>query len=166
MAFPGRSGKAVWAVLAAVVVGAVVVAGLLLDRDGSESPQGKGGDAVQAANQEDTSPPTAEPIPPDTVPSEKPTVTPQAKGLKEKKLPSTAPGAGPESTASVPANFDGCDHNYGDTGQCVPWVFPDGIEEYADKCLWLKLNGFRDVKVRGADRQKLDLDGNKIACDQ
>ncbi|GAA3237401.1 hypothetical protein [Actinocorallia longicatena] len=158
-------GRVVWLALSAAVIVAAAVTGVFLIRGGTDPSGPKNDKKVQvAALQEDTSAPTAEPIPPDTVPSEKPTVVPQATGLKEETI---APRADREKqgTTSLPANFDGCDHNYGEPTQCVPWTFPDGIELYEDKCLWLKINGFRKTKVHGADRQKLDPDGNKIACD-
>ncbi|MEU8228278.1 hypothetical protein AB0C12_01615 [Actinoplanes sp. NPDC048967] len=62
----------------------------------------------------------------------------------------------------VRPNVDGCDHNYGEVTQCVPWTFPPGT---TDKCAWLAEHGFKKLKVAAADRQKLDTDGNKIACD-
>jgi hypothetical protein len=68
----------------------------------------------------------------------------------------------PTTTHFVRPNVDGCDHNYGGITQCVPWTFPAGT---TDKCLWLADRGFRDLRVAAADRQKLDPDGNKIACD-
>ncbi|GID93119.1 hypothetical protein ACFQFC_05380 [Amorphoplanes digitatis] len=68
----------------------------------------------------------------------------------------------PTATHHVPANVDGCDHNYGTITQCVPWTFPDGT---TDRCAWLAGHGFERLRVVGEDRQKLDSDGNKIACD-
>jgi hypothetical protein len=78
-------------------------------------------------------------------------------GAKPRKpLPS------PTGTHHVRPNVDGCDHNYGEITQCVPWTFPAGTE---DKCAWLAARGFGTLKVVAADRQRLDPDGNKIACD-
>lgn len=74
----------------------------------------------------------------------------------QKPLPS------PTSTHYVRPNVDGCDHNYGTITQCVPWTFPAGTK---DKCAWLADHGFKKLAVAGKDRQKLDTDGNKIACD-
>lgn len=68
----------------------------------------------------------------------------------------------PTGTHFVRPNVDGCDHNYGEITQCVPWTFPPGT---TDKCAWLAERGFQPLKVAAADRQKLDPDGNKIACD-
>jgi hypothetical protein len=68
----------------------------------------------------------------------------------------------PTKTHYVRPNVDGCDHNYGEVTQCVPWTFPTGT---TDKCTWLAEHGFKKLKVAAADRQKLDTDGNKIACD-
>jgi hypothetical protein len=68
----------------------------------------------------------------------------------------------PTGTHFVRPNVDGCDHNYGEITQCVPWTFPKGTE---DKCAWLAERGFKNLKVAAADRQKLDPDGNRIACD-
>ncbi|ROO88717.1 hypothetical protein EDD29_6395 [Actinocorallia herbida] len=97
------------------------------------------------------------PTPPETTPTAE-AVTPQATDLRETRLPSTSPKA--DGTSN-----DGCDPAYGEPTQCVPWVFPDGITAYSDKCLWLKINGFGEVRVVGTDRQRLDPDKNKIACD-
>jgi hypothetical protein len=68
----------------------------------------------------------------------------------------------PTKTHFVRPNVDGCDHNYGTVTQCVPWTFPPGT---TDKCAWLAAHGFEELTVAGADRQKLDPDGNRIACD-
>lgn len=146
---------------------AAVVAGVFLTGGSeSEAVRDTAGDTVLAEPEPETAaePPSAEPLPPDTAPSEKPEVTPQATGLREQKIPENE-GVRPRRDAGAPPQ-DGCDHNYGETRQCVPWTFPDGITESEDKCLWLKLNGFTaPVRVVGTDRQKLDTDGNKIACD-
>ncbi|MGX6600777.1 hypothetical protein ACWKSP_01370 [Micromonosporaceae bacterium Da 78-11] len=74
----------------------------------------------------------------------------------QKPLPS------PTKTVAVPVNVDGCDHAYGTRLQCVPWTFPEGT---TDKCAWLTEHGFTALAVVGKDRQRLDLDGNGIACD-
>ncbi|MEU7908028.1 hypothetical protein [Actinoplanes sp. NPDC049118] len=68
----------------------------------------------------------------------------------------------PTVTHHVRPNVDGCDHNYGTITQCVPWRFPPGT---ADRCAWLAAHGFKELRVAGVDRQKLDSDGNGIACD-
>jgi hypothetical protein len=68
----------------------------------------------------------------------------------------------PTTTHFVRPNVDGCDHNYGEITQCVPWTFPPGTE---DKCAWLTERGFHPLTVAAKDRQRLDPDGNKIACD-
>lgn len=68
----------------------------------------------------------------------------------------------PTGTHFVRPNVDGCDHNYGEVTQCVPWTFPPGT---TDKCAWLAAHGFPALRVAAADRQKLDPDGNRIACD-
>jgi hypothetical protein len=68
----------------------------------------------------------------------------------------------PKQTISVAANIDGCDHAYGLPTQCVPWTFPAGT---TDKCAWLAEHGYTKLRVVAADRQKLDPDGDKIACD-
>ena len=72
------------------------------------------------------------------------------------------PLSSPTATHFVRPNVDGCDHNYGEITQCVPWTFPAGTR---DKCAWLAERGFKTLKVAAADRQKLDPDGNRIACD-
>jgi len=72
------------------------------------------------------------------------------------KLPS------PTAVLHQPPNIDGCDHDYGERTQCVPWTFPPGV---TDKCAWLTAHGFSAVRVVGKDRQHLDPDGDGIACD-
>ncbi|MEV4640610.1 hypothetical protein AB0J80_25030 [Actinoplanes sp. NPDC049548] len=67
----------------------------------------------------------------------------------------------PKAKLSMPAFADGCDHAYGDRNQCIPLVFPPGT---TDKCAWLAEHGFKDVAVVGRDRQRLDPDGDRIAC--
>ena len=62
----------------------------------------------------------------------------------------------------VAATVDGCDRNYGTKAQCIPLVFPG---KSPDKCGWLRDHGFREVKVAGRDRQRLDADRNGTACD-
>ncbi|GAB2831945.1 hypothetical protein GCM10022221_33550 [Actinocorallia aurea] len=155
MSFPGGR-RALWVGIAAAVVVIAVVAGVLLARGGEPEHSAANPDVPTL----ETDPPSAPPIPPDTVPSETPEVTPQAEGLD------------PVDLDEAPAQGDGaldsgaCDRHYGESTQCVPAVFPDGITEYADKCLWLEVNGFGDaVAVKGGDPQRLDPDGNKIACD-
>ena len=76
-------------------------------------------------------------------------------------VPAQRPLPSPTSTHYVRPNVDGCDHNYGAITQCVPWTFPAGT---ADKCAWLAGHGFEQLRVVGTDRQKLDRDGNGIAC--
>jgi hypothetical protein len=80
----------------------------------------------------------------------------QQPGVKPfKPLPS------PTAKHSVPVDVDGCDHAYGKATQCIPWTFPAGT---TDKCAWLAAHGYEDIAVVGTDRQKLDPDGNKVAC--
>ncbi|MEU4219701.1 hypothetical protein AB0F10_30685, partial [Actinoplanes sp. NPDC026623] len=77
-------------------------------------------------------------------------------------VPPQRPLPSPTGTHYVPSNVDGCDHNYGTITQCVPWTFPAGT---ADRCAWLTAHGFEELRVAGGDRQKLDEDGNGVACD-
>lgn len=56
---------------------------------------------------------------------------------------------------------DGCDHAYGDLGQCVPWRFPAGVR---DGCDWLRAHGFGSLTVHGRDRHRLDTDADGVAC--
>jgi hypothetical protein len=67
------------------------------------------------------------------------------------------------SKVPVPANVDGCDHDYGNTGQCVPWKIEGSTT--AARCDWLTAHGFGPLKVHAKDRQHLDTDGNGTACD-
>jgi hypothetical protein len=72
------------------------------------------------------------------------------------------PGRSPKTPVKVAPTVDGCDRNYGTKAQCIPSTFPQGV---TDRCAWLKAHGFTAVKVVVKDRQKLDPDNNKIACD-
>jgi len=60
---------------------------------------------------------------------------------------------------------DGCDRNYGNASQCVPWKIPAASP--AADCAWLKSNGFGPLQVVGANRQDLPetlLDGVPYVC--
>jgi hypothetical protein len=72
-----------------------------------------------------------------------------------------APRRSPTATVPVRANVDGCDHNYGEKTQCVPAQFPPDV---TDKCDWLEERGFKSIRVVGTDRQKLDEDHDRVAC--
>jgi hypothetical protein len=61
-----------------------------------------------------------------------------------------------------PANIDGCDHNYGAPGQCVPWQIPASSPQAA--CAWLKANGFGPLKVYGTNRQNLPENAEGYVC--
>ncbi|WP_157963484.1 hypothetical protein [Actinocorallia populi] len=167
MSLPGGR-RAVWGVLAAVVAVVAVVAGVFLTggEKGATVRDAAADDTSLAQPADESSPQdvAAEPVPPDSTPVEKPEVTPQATALRERKIPEAAPEGAPQD-AGAPKDWGGCDRNYGEATQCVPWTFPDGITAYDDKCLWLELNGFTTaIKVVGTDRQKLDNDGDKTAC--
>jgi len=152
--------RIVWAGLAVLVAVVAVVAGILLTGGGPEKKANDKGDVALTEPAVPPEPADEEPLP-DAAPKAKPEITPQATGLKEEKVPEVKSD---EEWQGVPPEAGGCDRDYGGATQCVPWTFPDGITEYADKCLWLKLNAFADLKVNGTDRQKLDPDGDKIAC--
>jgi hypothetical protein len=61
-----------------------------------------------------------------------------------------------------PVNIDGCDHNYGTPGQCVPWQIPASSPQAA--CAWLKANGFGPLKVYGTNRQSLPENSAGYVC--
>ena len=61
-----------------------------------------------------------------------------------------------------PVNIDGCDHNYGMPGQCVPWQIPASSPQAA--CAWLKANGFGVLKVYGTNRQNLPENSAGYVC--
>lgn len=71
------------------------------------------------------------------------------------------PSPSPIATYRVAPNIDGCDHNYGVAGQCIPWVFPSGT---ADGCAWLREHDFGPLVVAGQDRLHLDTNRDQIAC--
>jgi hypothetical protein len=62
---------------------------------------------------------------------------------------------------SIVPYLDGCDHDYGTVGQCVPWSFPAGV---TDRCAWLREHRFGPLRVRGVDRLRLDTNHDRIAC--
>jgi hypothetical protein len=62
----------------------------------------------------------------------------------------------------VPWNVDGCDHDYGQPGQCVPWKIPASTPQAA--CAWLKSNGFGPLKVHGRNRQNLPGNAQGYVC--
>nr|WP_042403236.1 hypothetical protein [Streptacidiphilus carbonis] len=70
-------------------------------------------------------------------------------------------GTGP-SRVPVPANVDGCDHDYGTVNQCVPWTVAGSTT--AERCAWLAAHGFGPLKVHGTDRQHLDSNKDGTAC--
>lgn len=65
------------------------------------------------------------------------------------------------SPVPFPEGADGCDHAYGQRGQCVPWQFPSHT---GDACAWLRSHGFGPLAVHGRDRHELDRDGDGVAC--
>jgi hypothetical protein len=73
------------------------------------------------------------------------------------------PRRSPTTPVRVAPTVDGCDHNYGARGQCIPVTYPEGT---TSRCAWLHDHGFDAVKVVGADRQKLDPDKNGVACEK
>jgi hypothetical protein len=156
-------GRGVLIVAAAVAVAAVVAAFLLLrPADGGRPSAGSAPTGIVSA---DGSAPSAEPLPPSAAPSSGPSVTPQATALQGTVFTADPKAVQTVEPVPVPQGYDGCDHDYGVITQCVPWRFPNGITEVSDKCEWLRLNGFHDLAVVGLDRQGLDADRNKIACD-
>ncbi|GAA0688810.1 hypothetical protein GCM10010193_48650 [Kitasatospora atroaurantiaca] len=117
--------------------------------------------------------PTAAPAPATVVQQDSAQATPAphildfAHGLKDspKKLPASA------TAVPQPVDVDGCDHDYGVIGQCVPVAFPPGVgTSTQERCDWLKAHGFKELKVhnraKAADKDKLKLDKNKdgVAC--
>jgi hypothetical protein len=64
---------------------------------------------------------------------------------------------------SIPAKWsDGCDHDYGQPGVCVPWQIP--APNPAAACAWLKANGFLPIKVYGINRQDLPENAEGYVC--
>jgi hypothetical protein len=61
-----------------------------------------------------------------------------------------------------PVNIDGCDHDYGAPGQCVPWQIPASSPQAA--CPWLRANGFGPLKVYGTNRQHLPENSAGFVC--
>lgn len=60
------------------------------------------------------------------------------------------------------AHPDGCDRNYGNASQCVPWTIP-AANPTAD-CAWLRSNGFGPLKVVGTNRQNLPENSEGYVC--
>ena len=61
-----------------------------------------------------------------------------------------------------PVNIDGCDHDYGTPGQCVPWQIPASSPQAA--CAWLQANGFGPLYVYGVNRQNLPENSAGYVC--
>ena len=61
-----------------------------------------------------------------------------------------------------PVNIDGCDHNYGSPGQCIPWQIPASSPQAA--CAWLQANGFGPLQVVGVNRQHLPENSAGYVC--
>ena len=61
-----------------------------------------------------------------------------------------------------PVNIDGCDHNYGTPGQCIPWQIQASSPQAA--CAWLKANGFGPLQVVGVNRQHLPENSAGYVC--
>jgi len=59
-------------------------------------------------------------------------------------------------------NEDGCDHDYGEANQCVPWKIPGSTPQA--QCAWLASNGFGALKVYGTNRQHLPEDAQGYVC--
>jgi hypothetical protein len=71
-------------------------------------------------------------------------------------------GPGPKTgPVTIPEGTDGCDHAYGEVGQCVPWQFPPGV---VNRCGWLAAHGFKPLAVHGRDRHGLDRNHDGVAC--
>ncbi len=78
---------------------------------------------------------------------------------------STAHGPKAQRVVKAAPHLDGCDHDYGNANQCVPWTIPAGSP--AADCAWLKSNGFGPLQVVGANRQHLPetrLNGAAYVC--
>jgi hypothetical protein len=65
-------------------------------------------------------------------------------------------------SVSAKWNIDGCDHDYGQPGVCVPWEIPAPNPEAA--CAWLKAHGFGPLKVYGTNRQHLPENADGYVC--
>jgi len=106
----------------------------------------------------------AEAAPPDSTPSEAPTVLPFATVLDGPAETASAEPRRPRPDLVAPENADGCDHSYG-TSICVPWIFGADITTARQRCVWLRKHGFGRITVAGRDRHGLDPDHDEIACD-
>ncbi len=71
-------------------------------------------------------------------------------------------GYGHAYAVPVPWNVDGCDHDYGQADQCVPWKIPAPTPQAA--CGWLQSNGFGPLKVYGTNRQHLPENAHGYVC--
>jgi hypothetical protein len=65
-------------------------------------------------------------------------------------------------TVKVAWHIDGCDHDYGIPGQCVPWSVPGATPQA--KCAWLQSKGFGPLAVPGKNRQHLPVNAAGEAC--
>jgi hypothetical protein len=87
-----------------------------------------------------------------------PHIAPMAGQLTGALIPN---GKGPH-VVPEPANIDGCDHDYGNSGQCVPWTIPGST--ITQRCAWLTAHGFGPLAVAGTDRQALNPAHDKTTC--
>ena len=75
------------------------------------------------------------------------------------------PRPAPSAPPTVGPGNDGCDHTYGEVGQCVPWDFPAEANTTEERCAWLRELGFEPpIASRGDDRHGLDPDDDGRAC--
>jgi hypothetical protein len=153
-------------IVAVAVAALVVVVFTLGDGDGKAKSKSKGNAVQVAAPLEGTDPPTDEnaTVPPESAPSEEPTVRPYATALTGREY-KVDPTRTQPAKNQLPPYATGCDYDYGKPPQCVPWTFPPEVETVQDRCDWLKDQGFKTITVRGKDRHGLDADKNGIACD-
>ncbi len=61
-------------------------------------------------------------------------------------------------------SVDGCDHDYGVAGECVPYNFPPQVVDgAAAKCAYLGAHHFHDLELVGTDRHGLAPPGGPLA---
>jgi hypothetical protein len=120
--------------------------------------------AVPGAAPPSVLPPAASPATPAPPPGSPSTPEPHiittfADQLQGGRTPVTGRGLQP---VPVRPDIDGCNRDYGTAAQCIPKALPGG---QGDICSYLAKRGIKGVKVRGADRSRIDRNRNGVVCD-
>jgi hypothetical protein len=71
----------------------------------------------------------------------------------------------PNRPVPIAEGEDGCDHRYGRSAVCVPWVLPRSVGGTTSaRCAYLRMLGLSALRVHRRDRLHLDSNHDGIAC--